>query len=80
MERPLSFLYGSQKSLPQDIDVCVVWKLHVIRASHHRDQKIIRRVWRFARLADHSKHGIKTLETYSSPISVKLGQQSMGVN
>ena len=67
MERPLPFLNSSQKSLPQDIDIRVVWKLHVIRASHYRDQEIIRRVWWFARLADHSKHGIQALETYSSP-------------
>jgi hypothetical protein len=60
----LAFLNCDIQFLAQYLHATVIGHLKIINARHDAWKVVVRSIRRLARLADHSEHGSKTLETY----------------
>ena len=66
MEGTLAFLDSNIELITEDIHAAVIWHLKVVDACHNTWEVVVRCVRRLTWLADHSKHGRETLESYAS--------------
>jgi len=64
MEGALSFLDCCSHLTAHDIQIRVVWQFKIIDAGHNTWKIIVRRIGRFARLADHREHRSKCFEPW----------------
>lgn len=64
VESALAFLNCNIQFLTQYLHATVIGHLEIINARHDAWKVVVRSIRRLARLADHSEHGSKTLETY----------------
>ena len=64
MECALTLCGSGEKSLPENIQVGVIWQFDIVLACHHRYEIIVGGVWGLAWTAHDRQHRTEALETY----------------